>query len=87
MQLRSSADLCPAASASKQPVIIVNPFAPTKPETSDKVGGLMSQLPPQQGDKSGKKTLVLDLDETLIHSTTEPQANANYIMPVNYIAT
>lgn len=26
-------------------------------------------LPPQSADKAGKKTLVLDLDETLIHSS------------------
>ena len=30
-------------------------------------------LGPQRADKVGKKTLVLDLDETLVHSGFSPQ--------------
>jgi TFIIF-interacting CTD phosphatase-like protein len=29
-------------------------------------------LPPQSSDKKGKKTLILDLDETLVHSAFKP---------------
>ena len=39
-------------------------------------------IPPlQEGDK-GKKTLVLDLDETLVHSSFKPVPNPDYIIPV-----
>ena len=38
-------------------------------------------LPLQEGDK-GKKTLVLDLDETLVHSSFKPVPNPDYIIPV-----
>lgn len=30
----------------------------------------------------GKKTLVLDLDETLVHSSFQPSPNCQYIIPV-----
>jgi len=36
-------------------------------------------LPPQRERDRGKKTLILDLDETLIHSSFEPLANADWI--------
>lgn len=29
-------------------------------------------IPEQEGDKIGKKTMILDLDETLVHSAFEP---------------
>lgn len=35
-------------------------------------------IPPQQGKNAGRKTLVLDLDETLVHSFHRPIANANF---------
>lgn len=35
----------------------------------------------QEQDK-GKKTLVLDLDETLVHSSFKPIPNPDYIIPV-----
>lgn len=39
-------------------------------------------IPPLlEGDK-GKKTLVLDLDETLVHSSFKPVPNPDYIIPV-----
>jgi len=39
-------------------------------------------LPPQKGKEVGKKTLVLDLDETLVHSSFKPVPNADFIVPV-----
>jgi len=35
----------------------------------------------QEQDR-GKKTLVLDLDETLVHSSFKPIPNPDYIIPV-----
>jgi RNA polymerase II subunit A small phosphatase-like protein len=37
--------------------------------------------PMSPGD-AGKKTLVLDLDETLVHSSFKPIPNPDYIIPV-----
>jgi len=39
-------------------------------------------LSPQKGAMLGKKTLVLDLDETLVHSSFKPVPNADFIIPV-----
>lgn len=39
-------------------------------------------LDPQASKFKGKKTLVLDLDETLVHSTFEPVENPDLILPV-----
>ena len=39
-------------------------------------------LGPQKEKDKGKKTLVLDLDETLVHSSFKPVAQADIIMPV-----
>lgn len=39
-------------------------------------------LPPQKGRDVGLKTLVLDLDETLVHSSFKPVPNADFIIPV-----
>jgi len=39
-------------------------------------------LPPQTTQDLGKKTLVLDLDETLVHSSFKPIPNADFIIPV-----
>jgi len=39
-------------------------------------------LPPLLAEDSGKKTLVLDLDETLVHSSFKPINNADFIIPV-----
>lgn len=39
-------------------------------------------LPPAEESQSGKKCLVLDLDETLVHSSFRPTPNADYIIPI-----
>jgi len=39
-------------------------------------------LEPQLPQFKGKKTLVLDLDETLVHSTFEPVENPDLVLPV-----
>lgn len=39
-------------------------------------------LPPQIDLHQGKKTLVLDLDETLVHSTFEPTDDSDLVVPV-----
>lgn len=39
-------------------------------------------LGPQRRNEIGKKTLVLDLDETLVHSSFKPIENPNIILPV-----
>jgi len=39
-------------------------------------------LPPPSSNNAHKKTLVLDLDETLVHSSFKPIDNADFIIPV-----
>ena len=39
-------------------------------------------MPPLAEEDYGKKTLVLDLDETLVHSSFKPTANPDYVIPV-----
>lgn len=41
-----------------------------------------SFLGPQRACDIGKKTLVLDLDETLVHSSFQPTQRCQYIIPV-----
>jgi len=49
------------------------------PERENKDGPL---LPPQREWDKGKKTLVLDLDETLVHSSFKPVYDADFIIPI-----
>mmetsp|Transcript_4948 Transcript_4948/g.9293 ORF Transcript_4948/g.9293 Transcript_4948/m.9293 type:complete len:286 (+) Transcript_4948:1533-2390(+) len=46
-----------------------------------------SALPPQAPEFTGKNTLVLDLDETLVHSSFIPTATYDFIIPVNIEGT
>ncbi|KIY74304.1 NIF-domain-containing protein [Cylindrobasidium torrendii FP15055 ss-10] len=39
-------------------------------------------LPPITADHTGRKCLVLDLDETLVHSSFRPVPNADFVVPV-----
>ncbi|KAL9651344.1 hypothetical protein ABK040_001296 [Willaertia magna] len=39
-------------------------------------------LPPQRDHVKGKKTLVLDLDETLVHSVFNPIHDADFVIPI-----
>jgi len=39
-------------------------------------------LPPKLEKHKGMKTLFVDLDETLVHSSFIPVDNPNYILPV-----
>ncbi|GHP10697.1 hypothetical protein PPROV_000942800 [Pycnococcus provasolii] len=39
-------------------------------------------MPPLAVEDKGKKTLVLDLDETLVHSSFKPIPNPDYVIPV-----
>ena len=39
-------------------------------------------LPPQFGKYKGRKTLVLDLDETLVHSTFQDEGHTDIDLPV-----
>lgn len=40
-------------------------------------------VPPLSKEFVGKKCLVLDLDETLVHSSFEPVSQAHYVIPIN----
>jgi|GEM_PF-1896691 len=44
-------------------------------------------LAPQSPHMNGKKCLILDLDETLVHSSFKPVPNPDYIIPVNIDGT
>jgi len=39
-------------------------------------------LPPQSPRSKGKKVLILDLDETLVHSSFKPPPEENIVLPV-----
>jgi len=60
-----------------------NCLAPKK-ETFDSIteAAPPGLLEPQLPQFNGKKTLVLDLDETLVHSTFEPIENPDLVLPV-----
>eukprot|EP00887_Chlorella_sp_A99_P000730 scaffold5.g730.t1 len=58
------------------PVVIRPPALPLLPAWEEPVIG---ELLPED---AGKKTLVLDLDETLVHSSFKPVPSPDYIIPV-----
>ncbi|RLN13986.1 hypothetical protein BBI17_007731, partial [Phytophthora kernoviae] len=57
-----------------------------KPKTAAASGNVIkmhkSVLPPAAPQDANKKCLVLDLDETLVHSSFRPTSNPDYIIPV-----
>ena len=63
--------------SAKEPLIGTSPGATPLAE-----GKLTPFLGEQRPCDKGKKTLVLDLDETLVHSSFQPTATCQYIIPV-----
>lgn len=51
-----------------------------QPESSVPQGEYL--LGPQRKEEAGRKTLVLDLDETLVHSSFKLVENADIVLPV-----
>lgn len=54
--------------------------------SSEKIslGRVETYLPPQNAANRGRKTLVLDLDETLVHSSFQPVDNVDIVLPVRF---
>jgi len=50
-----------------------------RPMESKRTGGLLG---PQKAGKEGRKCLVLDLDETLVHSSFQPVPKYDFLIPV-----
>ena len=70
--------------ADSSPPLMGNYFpstVPGSPEHKD-ISGFM--LPPIDNDMKEKKTLILDLDETLIHSSFQPVPGASIVLPVSF---
>ncbi|KAF7813607.1 CTD small phosphatase-like protein 2 [Senna tora] len=59
-------------------------FIKTLPELSSVVPTFRPLLLPKQTRSCPSTTLVLDLDETLVHSTLEPCEDADFTFPVNF---
>ena len=54
----------------------------TQPEQSKIKSPTSIYLPPQSAKYKGRKTLVLDLDETLVHSTFQQSEGTEIVLPV-----
>lgn len=80
-ELSSKVDSGPETSLSSELVVYpteeISELDAMVPECSDKL--LLPLLPPSNTDK---KCLIIDLDETLVHSSFKPVENADFIIPV-----
>jgi hypothetical protein len=54
----------------------------TQLTAKDKMDDSIRLLPPLHADDTGKKCLVLDLDETLVHSSFRAVPGADFVIPV-----
>lgn len=77
----------PSMPIHKQPKGLVTPLPPPRDRLSvvrrpSSTVGQGPLLGPQLPADTGKVCLVLDLDETLVHSSFKPVPNADYVLPV-----
>merc|ERR1719215_552317 len=78
---RSSSSTSPVSAPEEDPTLLVLPGrAPLIDRTEEVV--IPGHLAPQSGHNVGRKTLVLDLDETLIHSSFRVVHTADIIISV-----
>lgn len=68
----------------KGPATAAPAASPTSaaPAASPAGGGAKPLLPDIRPQDAGKKCIVIDLDETLVHSSFKPISNADFIVPV-----
>lgn len=59
-----------------------SPAAPADASAPIAEGHQDALLPPQKAELKGRKCLILDLDETLVHSSFKPITSADFIIPV-----
>jgi RNA polymerase II subunit A small phosphatase-like protein len=69
--------MCRKSSEKFEPAAVVVPV-----KSFDRESNVEYLLPPQKPKDIGKKTLVLDLDETLIHSVFKPVEDADIIIKI-----
>ncbi|PWA32142.1 hypothetical protein CCH79_00013350 [Gambusia affinis] len=65
----------------------VNNNAPLLVEENGTVSKVKPLLPPVKSKDAGKICVVIDLDETLVHSSFKPVNNADFIIPVEIDGT
>lgn len=64
-------------------VVPANAHKPTQPTGAPNRANRRKLLGNVRREDTGKKCLVLDLDETLVHSSFKPTPNPDYIIPVH----